>query len=508
VRRVNARAPAAATALAAALAGLAAGGAAALETDQFAAWRRPLRDSGTAVNARIDLEIRLALDEVNARGGGCTCEDVALAVDRRLEFEIFQPLELWAIQSPLVDQSPARGDDEARFLHESIYRRSHPWDIAMWMPLSPTIEVNGIRFGTDKLAHFASSGWKYYKAYEHRIRRGETPPQAEAGAIRWGILEERSINGSLSSGIFSRSDLEADWAGMRFYLGLCSGPDPVVELADGKWRVRRPYDIRPEVTPEWDESYLLPIYRKGRWKEVRPEIEASCASIDDPEVRSRLDDYRRRDAETPSERVVDELAREGHLPDPAQFSLAAVCPQAAALPRPEAPPERAAPPGPPFPPGMPDEILAAERDRSRRTYNLWRGAISVPLSAAATFGVVSTTLPRTSDCRSLCEMRGLTAHLSAGLTGGEVAFGWARLFAESTHGQRSLRPPPLAYGVRGAVIRTWGDSALTPQAQTLVGAELALTITRVSFTAGVFVPVDAGHHHQSRVFTGSIGFGF
>ncbi len=496
--------------LTAALAALAAGWAVALETDQFAAWRKPLADSGPAINARIDLEIQLALDDLNRRGEPTTCDDVAAAVRARLEFEIFQPLELWALQSPLVEQSPTRGDEEARFLHQSIYRRSRPWDIAMWMPLSPTIEVGGIRIGTDKLAHFASSGWKYRNAYLRRSRRGETAEQASLGAIRWGILEERSINGSLSSGIFSRSDLEADYAGMRFYLELCGGPDPIVERTDGGWRIRRPYDIRPAVTPEWDESYTLPLYRRGRWKKVRPEIATSCGAIDDPEVRARIDAYRRRDGTTPSERVVAELAREGKLADPAPFSLAAICQQAATLPVAAAPPAPAAASGPPFPPDMPARLLAIERDRERRAFGLWRGAVSYPLSAAASAGAIVTSLPRTHDCRSLCEMRGLTVHLSAGGTGGELAIGWARVFAETGARRRFLATVPLAYGIRGAVMRTWGDAPLSPTTQTLAGAEVALTITRVSFTLGAFVPVGGGedHEHEHRVFTGSIGFGF
>ena len=492
--------------LAAILAALAAGSAA-LETDQFAAWRKPLADSAPAINAKINLEVQLALDDLDRRGGG-TCEDVAAMVRGRLEFEIFQPLELWAVQSPLVEQSPTRGDEEARYLHESIYRRSRPWDIAMWMPLSPTIDVNGIRLGTDKLAHFASSGWKYRNAYLRRLRRGETPEQASLGAIRWGILEERSINGSLSSGIFSRSDLEANYAGMRFYLALCGGPDPIVERTDGTWRIRRPYDIRTAVTPEWDESYTLPLYRRGRWKKVRPEIAVSCGAIADPEVWARLESYRRRDGTTPSERVVDELAREGRLADPAPFSLAAICPQAATLPPPAARPEPAMLSGPPFPPEMSAALLAIDRDRERRAFGLWRVAVSYPLSAAGSLGALVTSLPRTHDCRSLCELRGMTVHLSAGLTGGELALGWARVFAETGARRRLLATVPLAYGVRGALIRTWRHSPLDPAAQTLAGIEAALTITRVSFTLGAFVPVGGGPHHERRALAGSIGFGF
>jgi hypothetical protein len=500
---------AAALALASAAVALAAAAAGALETDQFAAWRRPLADSTAVVNARINLEIRRSLADLEPHGGSATCDDVVLAVRHRLEFEIFQPLELWALQSPLVDRYPARGDQEERFLHDSIYRRSRAYDIAFWMPLSPTIEVGGVRIGTDKLAHFASSGWRYRNAYLRRLRRGETPEQAELGAVRWGILEERSINGTLSTGIFSRSDLEANHAGMLFYLGLCDGPDPVVERAGGGWRVRRPYDLAAAVTPEWDESYLAPLYRSGRWRKVRPEIAASCSSLADPAVQARLAAYRQRDRVTMSERFVAELAAAGTLPDPVQFSFATVCPtEVSALP--EVPPVGAddGGAGAAAPLDLAAAIVALEQDRVSRTFGLWRAGVSYPLSAAASLGALFTRPPRSFDCRSLCELSGVTLQATAGLTGGELAVGWARAFAETGPSRRFLADVPLAYGVRAALVRTWGDAPLEPPAQTLAGVEAALTITRVSFTLGVLTPIGGGGHRDDLVLSGSVGFGF
>jgi hypothetical protein len=490
------------------LAVLATAAAKALETDQFAAWRRPLADAAPIINAKIDLEISRALEELNRRPGATTCDDVAEAVRRRLHFEIFQPIELWAIQSPLLEHWPPRGDAEAHFLAESIYRRSRPWDIAMWMPLSPTIEVDGIRFGTDKLAHLVSSGWRYRDAYLRRIGQGDSAEEAVRAAIRLGILEEESVTGTLVDGIFSRSDLEANYAGMRFYLELCGGADPIVAREAGIWRVRRPYDIRTVVTPEWDESYLLPVYHEGRWRRVRPEITARCGELDDPAVRSRFEAYRRRDTLTPTERVLDELAHEGKLPDLAEYSLAAICPQAGTLPT---APEHADAPiltGPAFPARLEDRLIALGQDRSRRVFGLWRGAFSHPLSLSASLGAVVAGLPRTEDCRSLCELRGMTVHVSAGLTGGELAVGWAQLFAASDARRHFLTDVSLGFGVRAALVRTWGASRLEPPAQTLAGVETALTITRVSFTLGVLVPLAAGAEHHRRTVTGSVGFGF
>ncbi len=40
------------------------------------------------------------------------------------------------------------------------------------MPYTPTIEVAGVRFGTDKLAHLVSSGWTYYGEYRKGLKKG------------------------------------------------------------------------------------------------------------------------------------------------------------------------------------------------------------------------------------------------------------------------------------------------------------------------------------------------
>jgi hypothetical protein len=47
-------------------------------------------------------------------------------------------------------------------------------------------------------------------------------------AVLFGVLTERTILGTSSSGIFSVSDLEANYRGMQFYRGLCDGPHPAL----------------------------------------------------------------------------------------------------------------------------------------------------------------------------------------------------------------------------------------------------------------------------------------
>ena len=482
----------------------------ALETDQYAAWTHPLEDAAAVINARFKLEIARALDDLGRNPPqSITCGAIAKAVQRRLSFSIFQPIELWVVQSPLVDQFPPRGSEAAQSKRQSIYSDHGPFDVGMWLPLAPTIEVAGVRLGTDKLAHFVSSGWKYRNAFLRHANRGQSEEEAVRAAIHWGIFEERGINGTLASGIFSRADLEADYQGMRFYLALCGGPDPLLAVDGGRWRLRRSFDVSEYVTPEWDESYQTCIYSRSRWRKVRPEIVERCPLLAQPAVRQRFESYRARDRVTPTESVLTGLVAAGKLPDPAPFELETVCPAAASLPPRSSQPwailvsrgngEDAA---------LTTRLEALEHDRTRRSFALWSIGFADPRSAFAALGVLSASLPRTSDCRSVCDLRGPTLQLALGSTGSQVAVGWARVIAETGENGRLLADVYLAYGVRGVIVRTWRDSARAEANRTLAGIEGAFTITRVSFIASLLRRLGSDGHRSRWLASVGLGLGF
>lgn len=303
---------------------LAGGGAAALETDQFYAWRRPMRDGTDAVNAWMRTEIAAAVDDANREAAG-SCEDVAQRIRRRLYFFIFQEIELWATQSPDLDRIPGGFDEALEYRKRYLFRTENPFDLASWMPPSPTIEVGGVRIGTDKLSHFASIGWIYHRRYRDALGDGMDPESAAAHAIRFGVLSEKTIFGASSTGALSIADLEANYQGMLFYDGLCNGGRPMLLRSPRGWAVARAFDFRDHVTPEWDESWNPPVYRKRRWARVRAILESYCADLDDPLVVERRARYRARDGETPTERVLAELIRDGRVEDPRRFDIESVC---------------------------------------------------------------------------------------------------------------------------------------------------------------------------------------
>ena len=71
----------------------------------------------------------------------------------------------------------------------SVYRISG-LDIMRWIPLSRNINVNGYYFGTDKLSHFISTGYRYYEKYKKAIRKGLNVEDAIKKAINYGIFLE------------------------------------------------------------------------------------------------------------------------------------------------------------------------------------------------------------------------------------------------------------------------------------------------------------------------------
>ncbi len=299
----------------------------AIETDQFYAWGRTIRDSTDVLNARVNAGIEDVLAEINAGAhrDRCTCEDVVGRIVSRFRYLLFWRPELWAMNTSLVDRVPSTPEEELRYRKEYLYAHTSPWDTVRRMPPSPTIEAAGVRFGTDKLTHFLSEGYLQHRWRSGYVRKGLAPAEAEIRAIRRGMLVERTVLGMTSSGVFSPADLEANYAGMRFYDGLCDQASPVLRKTDAGWRLDRPLDLREWVTPEWDESWQPNVYTARRWRRLQPALREYCPLLDDPAVRARREAYRARDSETPSERVLADFARRGRLPDPAIFSIERVC---------------------------------------------------------------------------------------------------------------------------------------------------------------------------------------
>jgi hypothetical protein len=300
---------------------------AALETDQYEAWGHELGDATDVLNAKINYELQKALDRVNGRRGirRLTCDTVVDHVTAHFRMLIFHPIEIWASKTPLVERYPPTEEAEIASRKSNILGRSGPLDIGAWLSYGPTIEVHGVRMGTDKLAHFFSGGSSYYALYRRAIRQRIPADQAERTVIDRGIFSEKTYLGYGTSGVLSPADLEANYRGMTFFLGLCGGDTPQLERVGKGYELARPFDVRDYVTVDWDESYNNSGFIKRRWKKVKPQMLELCPMLKHPWVLAQRKRYRERDSETPTEARLSRLIAEGRMEDLSVYSLDATC---------------------------------------------------------------------------------------------------------------------------------------------------------------------------------------
>lgn len=151
-------------------------------------------------------------------------------------------------------------------------------------------------------------------------------------------------------------------------------------------------------------------------------------------------------------------------------------------------------------------ILKHDRDLERRVVGLSRVRFSHPTQLSGTVGAMVARQPAEYDCTTVCEYRGWLFQAEPGLTGGQVSAGYAVVNGEKRRNRHFLSRIYLAYGLKGAVLRTWGSSNLDPSAQTLAGLEGDFTVIGVNFSLGLFRPLQSSD--ESWVVTGGVGWGF
>ncbi|HZN55797.1 MAG TPA: hypothetical protein VFB67_10810 [Candidatus Polarisedimenticolaceae bacterium] len=143
-----------------------------------------------------------------------------------------------------------------------------------------------------------------------------------------------------------------------------------------------------------------------------------------------------------------------------------------------------------------------------RTGGLLRAQWNYPGKAQLGFGAIVGHMPEDFDCKTTCLFRGATLQAAAGLGAGELSIGYASLVGETGRGDWLLRHVYYGYGVRAAVVRTWGSSTLDPEGATFAGVEGAFTIAQVGWTLGVFRRLESVPGKSDwRVF-GGMGWGF
>lgn len=303
------------------------------ETDNYISWDRDLADSRQEINRFYNKLIREVLVKINKRRFFRlkSCSATTVAIGRALGRADQKYTDHWVKKNKNIDQFPLQGFDKWDYLKKSIYKKV----LKLGVNLSPTINIDGIYTGSDKISHFFGVGWLYYARYQLALkmnRKRNIPEQnktmvAIKEALEFGLLTERVYlgEGAMASGVFSYGDMESNYQGFRFYRNLCETKNPYLKKEGKNWKMIRDFDIRNYVGPKWDETYYTNHYTKARWKHVQPYLLKYCPWRYNPKVKARMEYYKSIDTPSHSSRYLEARVKDNQAPNRVEHSLDELC---------------------------------------------------------------------------------------------------------------------------------------------------------------------------------------
>ncbi|CDZ79300.1 hypothetical protein BN59_03618 [Legionella massiliensis] len=275
------------------------------ETDQFTLPPTPLVDIGPTASHKLAGILEKVMDQTNGEIQALlpkaqTSRHAAtqLAERRRDAYLIELIYKEVGIGLPVstFERWLQRGSFPQN-LQPMRYAAIWPWKTVYWMVisqfpgtlflLSPTINMYGHYFGTDKVGHFFQQGRGYYKNYMWLLAQGKSAAQARAAIISRGQNQESGLYGTMINGIFSNADLSANYAGWKFYMNLThtvkiggKSYPPILVLKGDKWEFAPYIDkdnlLKPYVNDNLNEA-LNPAHYFFLRSVIRRNIKKRCA---------------------------------------------------------------------------------------------------------------------------------------------------------------------------------------------------------------------------------------
>ena len=302
------------------------------ETDNYLAWDKTLKDSSIEINRYYNDLIVQEIKKINRRPFvRKSCKRVATWIGKKIVSGNQKHTDHWIKGNKNIDKFPKLETNRWDYLKNSIYK--NVWKLGT--NLSPTINIDGIYTGSDKISHYLGIGYTYYLRYNLHLklnRKGNLSKavntlNAVKKAIEFGLYTEKFILGETnwSSGVFSYGDMESNYQGLLFYRSFCEGKAPRLQKRRGRWQWVRNLDIRNYVNPKWDETYYSNHYTKARWRHVKPFLLKYCGKRTHPVVMAKMDYYRQIDKPSFSSRFLEARIKNGQAPDLAEHSLNELC---------------------------------------------------------------------------------------------------------------------------------------------------------------------------------------
>lgn len=262
----------------------------AAEIDSVTPRNIKLENSRASINTIFNQRIEEGIQKANAHQDGLCDEEVLYTELRKAIFRSFTAS--WGLKGYDLDKQLRKllaRQSYSLSLKDSIYRdidylEGFSLNIK---ELSDVVNVNGHLVGLDKVGHFFAEGWKYFELTEYQEHTVDQ-------ALEWGKEQEKGKFGYTTTGIFSFSDLVANFNGWRFWNKiLLKENDPLKGVIANFFN--RPYvTCETQITAslkkkkivkawEYNTRFDLSDYVDGTWDEGN-----NCNSYEDPIIEEKV----------------------------------------------------------------------------------------------------------------------------------------------------------------------------------------------------------------------------
>lgn len=291
----------------------------AAEVDSVTPRKLELDNSLSTINKIFGKRMKEGIEKANAESGYVEeiddiefievenyCDEEELY--RELRKAIFQSFTAsWGLKGYDLDKQLRRllaSKSYSLLLNDSIYRDiDYIEGFSLKLKeLSDVVNINGHLVGLDKIGHYFAEGWQYFELTNYDGRSIDQ-------ALQWGREKEAGLFGYTTTGIFSYSDLAANFNGWRFWNKvLLKQDDPLkgiianffnrpyvtceIQIIDSiknrkivkAWEYNTRFDLSDYIDGAWDEgnncnSYADPVIEEkvtSRINNVDPDF--SCPS--------------------------------------------------------------------------------------------------------------------------------------------------------------------------------------------------------------------------------------
>lgn len=242
------------------------------EADNFTARSLPIVDVSNEINSKADFYLNKAIDEVNKTSA---CNEKALYAELRKYFsnhskgELVKDILYHNIVS--IINLPLKSSIYEEWTVADGYLLGRKKAATSPLALSPLIKIGDQVVGVDKFEHMFGMGFTYFK--KHYI-----DDKSLKNVLKNGIIKEKTFLGGniFATGVFSYSDLSANFNGMRFWNHILQKQDdilgseynlgPYVFCAEGKWQAnsKRLIDFKNYIDASMDESINCSKFAKSK----------------------------------------------------------------------------------------------------------------------------------------------------------------------------------------------------------------------------------------------------